>query len=132
MRVTILNLDGVPDSVGDTFDGEGLEIPEELPVTLGVRSNMEHVVGKAKITKETNRVVADIQVVESLPGAEGVKRFTPAVGGFITERSGDRIVKARIDTLMLVMERNADFRIKPIWEQLVEQEALMPVAEIKE
>lgn len=119
MRIKILNLDDVPDSVGETFDPEGLEVPESVPVSLHFFG--ADYIGTAITKKESDGVYADIRLN---PGVtlEDVLDRTPATGGTLISVKGGRINSAKLQGLVLSTDENADRRIKTVRQQLAGQE----------
>jgi hypothetical protein len=113
MRIKVLNLDGVPDNKGETFDAAGVEVSTaEVPATLNFRTDILAVLGWAKLTKEADGVYAEIRFIHE--GSEIGASLYPAVGGITKERVGSLIKACELRQLSLCSTRNADSRIEPI------------------
>jgi len=118
--VKVLNLDGVPDDVGDIFD-ENTEIEwfDEVFVSRDYVNGT--VFGKAKLFKEDKAIYAEVSLEDGESYSVFLDCLTPAIGGIIFEREGNYIKKCLIREVAFLTTPNLDSRMKTIKEQLEEK-----------
>lgn len=76
LTATILYMDGHPDSDGEYFLPDDVEISDEY---VSIRRNFDITdppIGRALLKKEGTQLVANIELLDNVKGA-----FTPAIGG---------------------------------------------------
>ena len=113
MRIKVLNLDGVPDSVGDifsadtvvTFDKDGVPIK-----TAFFDPSIEATRGRAMLNREGDALYAYVSFYQ-----EPLRGY-PAVGGVLTEHEGPVMKKVAIKEIVISEKPNADKRIERIPE----------------
>lgn len=115
-NITVLIADGTPDTMGDSFDINGVDFPKEVTLVKEFSHSFDDVVGFAKLRKEGNRVLADLEFVNDIFVPEVRKYLYPAVGGKVITKEGGKIMKCVIDTISIGGSPNADSRIKRLGE----------------
>ena len=119
MRVKILNLDKMPDSMGEIIDPPGVTVREgEVPVVYDYSDDITKLMGYATLEVAVDGVYANIRHREG--AAHTLLGLYPGAGGVTTERVGNIIKKCEIRMVGVHMGRNADYRIKTIGVQLEE------------
>jgi hypothetical protein len=117
VRVKILNLDGVPDSAGDTIVGAGLEIPGPVPIQWKFSDRPQDLMGMAFLERREDGIWARL-CLNGEWSENSVWPLTPSIGGVCLERLEGTITSARISSVGLDYGPNMDRRIKSIGEQL--------------
>jgi len=120
MRVKILNLDKMPDSMGEIFDPPGVTVREgEVPVVYDYSDDITKLMGYATLEVAVDGVYATIRPFKETE--KTIMYLYPGAGGMTTERVGNIIKKCQIRVVGVHMGRNTDYRIKTIGEQLEEK-----------
>lgn len=104
--IKVLNLDNIPDSQGEIFDSNGLEVPKEVPLYLNF--NYDKPIGHAILEKREDGVYAQINT------STFIKGLYPAIGGKLSERDGNTLLKVKITMLGVCNSPNSDKRILPL------------------
>lgn len=107
----LLNMDGTPDSDGEFTLPNDVEIPEGY---VSVRRNFDlrKPIGKARIIKEGNKLLASVELLDEVSG-----EFTPAVGGcysFKRKINGRTHCGYLIQFIGFCDKPNVDSRIKSV------------------
>ena len=119
MKFKVLNLDGIPDESGVTFNSNGISIPiNPVPVTFNHSDSPANIMGEAELVKENNAIYAILTVNKNLEG-ENISHFTPSVKCAAYEWSNKTVNKCTIDSIGLVLSKNLDHRIESISTQLM-------------
>lgn len=120
MKVKILNLDGVPDSLGEVIEYAGVKVLDcNVSVVLNFSNEIRDNIGVARLVRLKDGVYAEIEIRGAWKlDLESIKRLTPAAGGVIFERTGNTIKRCEITHVGLCFGPNCDKRIKSIAEQL--------------
>lgn len=118
-KVVILIVDGVPDSAGDTFRLEGIQLPEkEVPVILEFRrSDFSAYVGTAKLSISNGMVIADMKLLPRLAENSALHKLYPSIGGQVIERKDRVIHTCAISEVGVSITQNSDHRIQTLGEQ---------------
>ena len=114
--VVVLNLDGVPDSMGEVFDEKttvtwtlgGQGVPSVLDFGKTPADNL----GFAVLRQQGNKLLADVYIRRPFPGPVSLY---PAVGGRVIQKKGPRFLDVTITEISLNTRPNADKRIEPIY-----------------
>lgn len=108
-RVPILNLDGQPDSSGDSIDPQGVTFkPEPVPVTYEFDGTK--LMGWATLSSKDGQIWADITATSEQP----LSGLYPAIGGVTLSMSGRVVCKCELREVGLSVKHNQDRRIPPI------------------
>lgn len=123
--VKVLNLDAVPDSVGDIIEPDGVELtPGPVPVEWGFDDAPRNLMGDARLERRADGVYAEIELNPNwAQDAAGVRLMYPAVGGVTLERAGEgalHIKRCLVTRIGLSSSKNADLRIPSVGDQLQE------------
>lgn len=114
---TLLNMDGHADSQGDIFTRMAkIDIPKEA-IKVTHNFDQSKILGSGKITREGKKLTYEIELDTTILPAEVLKQLTPAVGGVVHRRRGNKIEEVRITQISLSGSSNADSRIKKLGEQ---------------
>jgi hypothetical protein len=119
LTAVVAILDGVPDSEGDTFDADTLQIPDE---SVSVRYNFDlgMPIGVATFKRTGDKLLANIALRDGLlVGGLLAKGLYPALGGSIgstvkREDGSSSLMGVKITCLGLCETGNTDKRIEPI------------------
>jgi hypothetical protein len=119
MKFKVLNLDGIPDESGVTFNSNGISIPiNPVPVTFNHSDSPANIMGEAELVKENNAIYAILTVNKNFEG-ENIRHLTPSVKCTAYEWSNKTVNKCTIDSIGLVLSKNLDHRIESISTQLM-------------
>ena len=119
MIVKVLNLDGVPDSEGETFDPAGVELPPfDVPIQFRFWDTPEDLMGWATLEKRPDGVYAQLKL--NPERVEEAKKLWPSIGGRVTKREGTLIKHCEVRVIGLYDRPNQDRRIEKVGDQKVE------------
>jgi hypothetical protein len=118
MRIKVLNLDGVPDSVGDVFNKDTVvTFPEKVPVSYSffpedgtMDEAVRNHIAFATLERAEDGIYASFEPVEG----KFIGGLTPAIGGVANERENAHMKSVRITCIGMMAMRNSDARILPI------------------
>lgn len=108
--VPILNLDGQPDSSGESIDPQGVTF-KPGPVPVNHEFDPKRLAGWATLSIKDGQVWADITAPEENHQLHGL---FPAIGGVVLLMSGRTVSKCELREVGLSMKHNQDPRIPPI------------------
>lgn len=116
--VAVLVCDGVPDSTGDIFRKDGVEVPEgAVPVTLEFGRTFGDLLGTAKLHWRENVLFADLELLDPRMKENGAKVLYPCFDGVCIERKGSLVYKSIVRGVGLSVGKNADERIGTLFNQ---------------
>jgi hypothetical protein len=116
--VAILVCDGKPDSSGEVFRKDGVQLPDtEVPVVLEFQNDLAAHIGKAKLYWRENVLFADLDLLDTRMKENASKILYPAVDGVVHERRGDVLYKTEVKRVGLSIGCNADSRIGTLHSQ---------------
>ena len=116
---TVLNLDGVPDSIGHILDDDtALELPShEVPVTFECFNQPEFLLGKAKLFYVNGQLRYKMSINDTRLPEYAVAPLYPCVRGIFTFTTPKQISACKVVSIDLSEYKNCDERILPIGEQ---------------
>ncbi len=109
----VLNLDGIPDILGEVFDQEtAVELPSyDVPVNLDFYQEPEFRLGTAKLYFEPDALMYQMELDDSKLPKYALETLFPAVGGFVLKRSKNKMEHIKVTQIALTPSGNADIRI---------------------
>jgi hypothetical protein len=107
--VTVLIADGEPDAQGDRFKIEDVALPEGGLVFIRRDFDIRQPLGRARLRREGNRILADIEILTDAD----VAGTYPGVGGIYV---GEDRHGMEVHMLSLSGSANPDKRIEPLTE----------------
>jgi len=116
--VAIIVCDGVPNSSGDIFRKDGVEVPDsEVPVVLEFGWDLDSIVGKAKLHWREDVLFADLELLPARMKENGPKVLYPCFDGLLVDKRGNVIYKSLLRKVSLSVDQNSDKRIGTLWNQ---------------
>ncbi len=117
--VQVLICDGTPDSQGNIYRAEGLELLSgEVPVILEFREgDLASYVGKAKLRLDASVLYADLLLLDVKLPDPALAVLYPAPAMMVTEKKGQVVTKAVIRYMGLSIGAHADPRIDTLHKQ---------------
>jgi hypothetical protein len=119
--VAVLVCDGVPDSSGDVFRKEGVEVPDgEVEVSMYMDPSPQPLtlpLGRAKLHWREDVLFADLELLPAPLKENGLRILYPSIEGVIVARKEHLIDKCSIRRINLHVGRNSDHRIGTLFDQ---------------
>ena len=103
--IVVFIADGKPDAHGDTFDLEGLKLPNKA-IPVHIEFDETRPVGTAELKKVEDKIIANFTI-------DDVKSLIPCIAGQVVRKEGEVIKEFSISSIGMC-EKNADERIEPI------------------
>jgi len=118
-RVKVLNYDGVPDSSGEIFRPQGLQLPyQSLPIYQGPPM-VENLIGYADPESKSDGLYADLEFIDLWQRyLYDLLLHTPYVIGLVHDHRGPEILKYSVNAIGLSTGPNVDRRVLSIRDQI--------------